>query len=175
MGVSDIHITSIYSSPGLQVLAVSKSGNHLCKYSLAFLSRPVLDTGQALVLGAVWNTAGQLQSVRMLIQGEGELESTPLSPAWVGAWGMLACADFRAWYGFHLLSRNLQSLVWNVSAHLQAAFEEEGESCPPACISSCPSGALEQGPKHHPQGHESHLSASLPLGSPSNTSSCLCF
>lgn len=41
----------------------------------------------------------------------------------------MACADFRAWYGFHLLSRNLQNLVCNVSAHLQTALAEEGESC----------------------------------------------
>lgn len=70
----------------------------------------------------------------MLIQGEGELESTSLSSVWPGAWGMVACADFRAWYGFHLLSRNLQNLVWNVSAHLQKALEEEGESC---SLASC--------------------------------------
>lgn len=46
---------------------------------------------------------------------------------------------------------------------------------PPARASSCPSGAAVQGPKCHPQGHASHVAASLPLGSPANTFSCLCF
>lgn len=32
-----------------------------------------------------------------------------------------------------------------------------------------------QGPKCHPQGHASHVAASLPLGSPANTFSCLRF
>lgn len=41
-----------------------------------------------------------------------------------------------------------------------------------SCISLWGSGA---GPKVPSQGHASHLAASLPLGSPANTSSCSCF
>lgn len=132
MGVLNIHIHPIWES------TVAQASRHwqclkveipFAKLQPAFSHQPCVGHRVGFEPRGSQEHSWAAPSVRVLIQGKRELGSTPLSPAGVGAWGVVAYADFRAWYGFHLLSRNLQSLVWNVSVHLQTALAEDGESC----------------------------------------------
>lgn len=132
MGVLNIHIHPIWES------TVAQASRHwqclkveipFAKLQPAFPLQPCVGHRVGFEPRGSQEHSWAAPSVRVLIQGKRELESTPLSPAGVGAWGVVAYANFRAWYGFHLLSRNLQNLVWNVSVHLQTALAEDGESC----------------------------------------------